>query len=35
MGFMGFLQADAYGGYDEIDAQSGVTEVAWWAPARP
>jgi transposase len=31
--FKGFLQADAYGGYDGIYA-TGVTEVACWAHAR-
>lgn len=33
-GFTGYLQADAYGGYDGIFAHSGVTEVACWAHAR-
>jgi len=35
-GFRGYLQADAYSGYDEIykDAARGVTEVACWAHAR-
>jgi len=35
-GFRGYLQADAYSGYDEIykDAERGVTEVACWAHAR-
>ncbi len=35
-GFRGYLQADAYSGYDEIykDAGRGVTEVACWAHAR-
>ncbi len=34
--FRGYLQADAYSGYDEIyqDAERGVTEVACWAHAR-
>ena len=31
--FKGYLQADAYGGYDGIYA-TGVTEVACWAHAR-
>jgi transposase len=35
-GFQGFLQADAYGGYDGIYAGSGgtIVEVACWAHAR-
>ena len=33
-GFTGYLQADAYGGYDGIFAHGGVTEVACWAHAR-
>jgi transposase len=35
-GFRGYLQADAYSGYDEIykDAERGVTEVACMAHAR-
>lgn len=33
-GFTGYLQADAYGGYDGIYAHGGVTEVACWAHAR-
>lgn len=35
-GFRGYLQADAYSGYDEIykDAERGITEVACWAHAR-
>jgi len=33
-GFSGYLQADAYGGYDGIYAHGGVTEVACWAHAR-
>jgi transposase len=33
-GFKGFLQADAYGGYDGIYHSGGVTEVACWAHAR-
>ena len=35
-GFRGYLQADAYSGYDEIykEAGRGVTEVACWAHAR-
>src|SRR5579859_2282327 len=32
-GFKGYLQADAFGGYDGLYAQ-GVTEVACWAHAR-
>lgn len=34
--FRGFLQADAYSGYDHLyeDAQRGVVEVACWAHAR-
>jgi hypothetical protein len=32
--FTGFLQADAYGGYDGIFHSQGVTEVACWAHAR-
>ena len=32
-GFRGFLQADAFGGYDGLYA-TGVTEVACWAHAR-
>jgi transposase len=32
--FSGYLQADAYGGYDGIYATGGVTEVACWAHAR-
>jgi len=32
--FKGHLQADAYGGYDGIYANSDVTEVACWAHAR-
>jgi transposase len=32
--FAGYLQADAYGGYDGIFAGRGVTEVACWAHAR-
>jgi transposase len=32
--FEGYLQADAYGGYDGIYAHGGVTEVACWAHAR-
>jgi len=34
--FTGYLQADAYAGYDAIykDAERGVTEVACWAHAR-
>lgn len=32
-GYQGYLQADAYGGYDGIFAR-GVTEVACWAHAR-
>ena len=33
-GFTGYLQADAYGGYDGIYHGQGVTEVACWAHAR-
>ena len=33
-GFTGYLQADAYGGYDGIFHQENVTEVACWAHAR-
>ncbi|MEO2015954.1 MAG: IS66 family transposase, partial [Fuerstiella sp.] len=35
-GFRGYLQADAYGGYDAIFLNSGsdITEVACWAHAR-
>jgi transposase len=33
-GFEGYLQADAYGGYDGIFAGGGVIEVACWAHAR-
>jgi transposase len=35
-GFSGFLQADAYSGYDKLykDPGRGVTEVACWAHAR-
>jgi transposase len=33
-GFSGYLQADAYGGYDGIYAGGEVTEVACWAHAR-
>ena len=32
--FQGYLQADAYGGYDGIYSGGGVTEVACWAHAR-
>jgi transposase len=32
--FTGYLQADAYGGYDGIYHAQGVTEVACWAHAR-
>jgi transposase len=32
--FRGYLQADAYGGYDGIYAGGDVTEVACWAHAR-
>lgn len=32
--FSGYLQADAYGGYDGIYHSQGVTEVACWAHAR-
>jgi transposase len=33
-GFEGYLQADAYGGYDRIYVKKGVTEVACWAHVR-
>jgi hypothetical protein len=33
-GYRGYLQADAYGGYDGIYHAHGVTEVACWAHAR-
>lgn len=33
-GYRGYLQADAYGGYDGIFAHQHVTEVACWAHAR-
>jgi transposase len=33
-GFSGYLQADAYGGYDGIYAHRQVVEVACWAHAR-
>jgi transposase len=33
-GYKGYLQADAYPGYDEIYASQGVIEVACWAHAR-
>jgi transposase len=33
-GFKGYLQADAYGGYDQIYAGPDVTEVACWAHTR-
>jgi transposase len=33
-GFSGYLQADAYGGYDGIFAGGDVVEVACWAHAR-
>jgi len=33
-GFSGYVQADAYGGYDGIYHAQGVTEVACWAHAR-
>lgn len=33
-GFTGYLQADAYGGYDGIFAGGNVIEVACWAHAR-
>ncbi|MGH6796114.1 MAG: IS66 family transposase [Methylocella sp.] len=32
--YKGYLQADAYGGYDGIFASGNVTEVACWAHAR-
>ena len=33
-GYKGYLQADAYGGYDGIYQKGDVTEVACWAHAR-
>src|SRR5690606_16514039 len=33
-GFQGYLQADAYGGYDGIYVGGDVIEVACWAHAR-
>ena len=33
-GFKGYLQADAYGGYDRLFVPDGATEVACWAHAR-
>lgn len=33
-GFSGYLQADAYGGYDGVFHAQNVTEVACWAHAR-
>ena len=33
-GYQGYLQADAYGGYDGIYSGKSVTEVACWAHAR-
>ncbi len=33
-GFRGYLQADAFSGYDRLCAGPGVTEVACWAHAR-
>jgi transposase len=33
-GYQGYLQADAYGGYDGIFHSQNVTEVACWAHAR-
>ena len=33
-GYKGYLQADAYGGFDGIFHKGGVTEVACWAHAR-
>jgi len=33
-GYRGYLQADAFGGYDGIYASGGVVEVACWAHAR-
>jgi len=33
-GYQGYLQADAYGGYDGIYHSQNVTEVACWAHAR-
>jgi transposase len=32
--FKGYLQADAYGGYDQLYVPDGATEVACWAHAR-
>jgi transposase len=34
LGYRGYLQADAYGGYDGIYHAQGVAEVACWAHAR-
>lgn len=33
-GFKGYLQADAFAGYDRMCAGKGVTEIACWAHAR-
>ena len=33
-GFQGYLQTDAYSGYDEVTSQDGVTSVGCWAHAR-
>lgn len=33
-GFQGFLQADAYAGYDKIYASKKIIEIACWAHAR-
>jgi transposase len=33
-GFKGYLQTDAYSGYNEVTAQEGVTSVGCWAHAR-
>ena len=32
--FRGFLQADAYGGYDQLYSPEGATEIACWAHVR-
>jgi transposase len=32
--FQGYLQADAYGGYDQLYSPDGATEVACWAHVR-
>jgi len=33
-GYKGFIQADAYSGYDQLFGEDGATEVACWAHAR-